>query len=81
MTLRVGKVGPGGVLVFGAPRTIVVTPDPTRMNEVTSALPPCECPRCRPDRRLLPHAARELGTQRGCTPVWSGAELWALWRM
>ena len=49
MTLRVGRVGADGVATYGRRRVVEVEPDKATLRDDVFRLPPCECPRHRPD--------------------------------
>lgn len=44
MTVRVGRVGPDGVVEYGPERVHWVKPDPTGWRVDAGRYPPCACP-------------------------------------
>ena len=76
MTLRVGKVGPDGVVAFGPRRVVEVEPDRVALRDDVFRYPPCACPRHRsgPDADL----GRPAG--RGARPARSVARWFVGWR-
>lgn len=82
MTLRVGRVRPGGEVEFAPTRTVTVRAGKGRsaVPENPCAFPPCRCPRHRPDLHQGADAVRALRVLKGYPYAESMAALRQRWR-